>query len=1014
MMRTAFTPSRTVVCAVALATVAIVSLRASADSGPFVDPCPWDLTGDGEVDGADLSELLALWGLGGTTADLDGSGTVNGADLAHLLRSWGPCALVHDCNQNLVEDSVEIANGTATDCDGDGMPDDCQDCNGNGLSDDCDIASRLESDCNGDGVPDSCEDDCNGNGIPDTCELASDPTLDCDGDGGLDECQRLYVPGEDCDGDGVLDACAIAEGLVSDCNGNGTPDSCEPDCDGNGVPDDCDLANGAADCNANGLLDLCEADCDGNGIPDECDVALDPLADCDGDGILDSAAIAAGIAPDTNLNGTPDWCELTLTSHYDVLTFCEPADGTPGLTSIDFSADPLPLDFFGPGSEPFVGTIYFASRPIDVLAAGGGSMVLRRSADPFLPRDPVGGVQTVPIELVALSLVSSAPIPVTIGGELEDWRCTAHVVQPSQGSLTATKTHADGGVADVSLLVSMQLTFTNAGRCASATTVRAFPLGTTEMPWVHVPDPDLDLADDPASFFTIGVDGPPGGQSGVLATWISGIGDAAMCVVNAVKYTVDLEIHNGLQGQTGGQKVDDAKEASVGAVTVANLNDTDGDGTQDVNDDEVKAPNVNPKGIDEVDLMKLVVNKPLVNDGGMVKLEKVGTGNFKVWTASTKGTELALPAMIAVGDLPKTYWVEARAASGGLADIGLMSTYKKATDEVRATGVWSTKDSVKVTRAAGGADNALPGDMGAALQGFIDSFKAQDGSRYGYGPFATNGTVDRRTGGRIAIEFATAPAGAEGLGIVWDQTRRLEHRDWRIADGAQTLTDIGRRNFPAQQEEPNDDSHASDEDNTPQSQHIYVFDGPSDSITASEAFYVTRNNFVEYTRVQLNKTAFANRNGLREGSRASPFVPWHYVDYLVRDASNRRVTDNSGKNPAASPPVRNGGGNGVATTKILAGAVTEGFTATYNLANLRWTLTGTSGDPAVNVAVGAAPAGTQWKLKFGNKVEVTITQGATAFANGATFRFSIYTAMSGAGKIGEVAEGSATIADEGN
>lgn len=42
-------------------------------------PCPWDLSGDGVVDGADLGILLGGWG------------EFDGADLGQLLGSWGPC-----------------------------------------------------------------------------------------------------------------------------------------------------------------------------------------------------------------------------------------------------------------------------------------------------------------------------------------------------------------------------------------------------------------------------------------------------------------------------------------------------------------------------------------------------------------------------------------------------------------------------------------------------------------------------------------------------------------------------------------------------------------------------------------------------------------------------------------------------------------------------------------------------------------------------------------------------------
>lgn len=57
-------------------------------------PCPADLNGDGEVNGADLAILLGSWGrCAGCNADLTEDGAVDGADLAILLGGWGPCPL---------------------------------------------------------------------------------------------------------------------------------------------------------------------------------------------------------------------------------------------------------------------------------------------------------------------------------------------------------------------------------------------------------------------------------------------------------------------------------------------------------------------------------------------------------------------------------------------------------------------------------------------------------------------------------------------------------------------------------------------------------------------------------------------------------------------------------------------------------------------------------------------------------------------------------------------------------
>jgi hypothetical protein len=106
--------------------------------------------------------------------------------------------------------------------------------------------------------------DCDGNGVPDQGQIP--PLDDCDGDGIPDVCG----PTADCDGDGTSDVCEIADG-AADCNANWIPDECErsscapenpacQDCNGNNQLDECDIADGTS------------FDCDQNGRPDDCDV----------------------------------------------------------------------------------------------------------------------------------------------------------------------------------------------------------------------------------------------------------------------------------------------------------------------------------------------------------------------------------------------------------------------------------------------------------------------------------------------------------------------------------------------------------------------------------------------------------------------------------------------------------------------------------------------------------------------------------------------------------------------
>ncbi|MBX3354138.1 MAG: hypothetical protein KF724_00390 [Phycisphaeraceae bacterium] len=66
---------------------AVLALPASANNCT----CLADLSGDGEVNGADLALILGGWGTAAPALDLSGDGVVNGADIAIVLGAWGPC-----------------------------------------------------------------------------------------------------------------------------------------------------------------------------------------------------------------------------------------------------------------------------------------------------------------------------------------------------------------------------------------------------------------------------------------------------------------------------------------------------------------------------------------------------------------------------------------------------------------------------------------------------------------------------------------------------------------------------------------------------------------------------------------------------------------------------------------------------------------------------------------------------------------------------------------------------------
>jgi hypothetical protein len=65
--------------------------EADANGNLIPDSCegqPGDVNGDGIINAADLSLLLAAWGTADPNADVDGDGSVSAADLSLLLQNW--------------------------------------------------------------------------------------------------------------------------------------------------------------------------------------------------------------------------------------------------------------------------------------------------------------------------------------------------------------------------------------------------------------------------------------------------------------------------------------------------------------------------------------------------------------------------------------------------------------------------------------------------------------------------------------------------------------------------------------------------------------------------------------------------------------------------------------------------------------------------------------------------------------------------------------------------------------
>ena len=130
---------------------------------------------------------------------------------------------------------------------------------------------------------------------------------------------------------------------------------------------------------------------------------------------------------------------------------------------------PIPSNFFNPGSDPFNGQVCYQGVPLGSTPYGNfdqADTVVRRLGDPFDRCQPPGAHDTsVPIQIVALNLMSSQPITVTYfgGTQPQQWNVQLGLsdIPSPQGSMFATKTHCNGGTWSSVLPVQAKFTFTN-------------------------------------------------------------------------------------------------------------------------------------------------------------------------------------------------------------------------------------------------------------------------------------------------------------------------------------------------------------------------------------------------------------------------------------------------------------------------------------------------------------------------------------------------------------------------
>lgn len=357
---------------------------------------------------------------------------------------------------------------------------------------------------------------------------------------------------------------------------------------------------------------------------------------------------------------------------------------------------------------------------------------------------------------------------------------------------------------------------------------------------------------------------------------------------------VNLSITNS-DSQYASGFISESKEESVGAFTVANLNDQDGDGVIDNVDTSVKKQG--GIGEDEDDLMLLRIQGSF---DGQMKVS-VTSGQVRFWAHSTKDTEYPLQngAIVFNGiDLPKDLYVEATAKSQTLRDIELElshiepnGTVHSGLDWIKATSVWAEKKSIRNTAASGLWTATHDPPFAKTFADVISHW----GINFNPLPKDPNQSFHYS----IGIEFELFPPGiATEPGVRFDGARDIAFREWSITKsppsvkpeyvpGTDDVLDLADL---ADDDRPPD----NDEDVVGTGDRVFVLDGPGQAVglkLPGVDEIVSRNNFDEWIRVSFNGIRPTGNNNF--GSRCSNKTKWHAQYHVEWDSVNLKYKQKS-------------------------------------------------------------------------------------------------------------------------
>lgn len=227
------------------------------------------------------------------------------------------------------------------------------------------------------------------------------------------------------------------------------------------------------------------------------------------------SVIAEGPVP---LNGEPDDSIETIGDHPvdATLSECRPGDdmytvpALPDGTYTNFGtpeSPPIPADFFGPGSDPFIGRVDYVGVPIDPATLGNTDTIVRRTSELDFDDLPPS-TASVNIELVECHLQSTDPIIVTYNGGTNPTPWDVHVdIVPgtSSGFLDATREADNGGTFSGSLGILPVFTFTQVDSPSNVIVfdpgsigIPPIPMGSVlPTPWSYGPSPGSVVGQGP-------------------------------------------------------------------------------------------------------------------------------------------------------------------------------------------------------------------------------------------------------------------------------------------------------------------------------------------------------------------------------------------------------------------------------------------------------------------------------------------------------------------------------------